>query len=75
MTINKWNNKKKMYEPYEVPDTWKLTLFSCNMDEIINCTNCGKEIEFGDGYTSQRYYSNNGMAYSECKECYFSYKE
>ena len=73
MIINKWNDDKKEYEPYEVPDNWKLPLISYDMDLPINCVNCGKEIKFGDGYTSKRYHTQAGMGYYECERCHFEY--
>ena len=73
MTIRKWNDKKKEYDPYEVPDEWKLILYSENMETPINCVNCGKEMTFGEGYTSQRYHTDKGFGYYECEKCYFDY--
>ena len=73
MTIKKWNPDAKEYEPHEVPDDWKLPLYSNNMDELINCVHCGKTITFGDGYTSQRYHTDSGYGYYECNACYFAY--
>jgi hypothetical protein len=73
MIIQKWNEKIKDYEDYEIPDNWHTPLISDNMDEIINCVNCGDKIKFGNGYTSQRYHNKNGIGYYECEECYFDY--
>ena len=75
MLIKKWDNKKQQYEPHEVPDEWKLPLFCEDMDEPINCVNCGCEMPFGDGYTSRRYHTNGGFGYYECAKCYFAYLE
>ena len=74
MTIRKWNDKEKEYEPYEVPDEWKLILYSEDMETPINCVNCGKEMTFGEGYTSQRYRTDKGFGYYECEKCYFNYR-
>ena len=71
MFIQKWNGTE--YEDYEVPLDWKIMLFSFNMDEPINCVNCGKQIKYGDGYTSLRYHNNHGMGYMECEDCYEKY--
>lgn len=75
MKINKWNNRIKEYEPYEVPDDWNVKTYSADMDEVVNCVCCGKRITFGSGYTSRRFHTEFGIAYAECSECYFSYKE
>ena len=73
MIIKKWNDAEQHYDPYIVPDDWKLPLYADNMDEPINCVNCGKEMTFGDGYTSRRYHSDKGFGYYECAKCYFAY--
>lgn len=75
MTIQRWNNATKEYRPHEVPDDWKLILYTEDMDTPINCVCCGKEMTFGDGYTSRRFHTEHGMGYYECEKCYFSYKE
>lgn len=73
MLIRKWDENKKEYEPYEVPNDWKLLLLCDDMNEIINCVNCGSKMTFGDGYTSKRYHNNYGMGYYECEKCYSDY--
>ena len=35
--------------------------------------NCGREVKFGDCYTSMRYHSGAGFGYNECPECYEEY--
>lgn len=75
MKIYKWNANKRDYEETERADDWKLPLFCDDMNEIINCVNCGREIPFGKGYTSRRWHTEHGFGYSECESCYFSYKE
>lgn len=75
MTVNKWDSKKKKYNKVNIPSDWKISTFEFDMNTIVNCVNCGKEVVFGDGYTSRRYHTEMGMGYSECEECYFSYKE
>lgn len=75
MKINKWNNNKKEYEEYNIPDDWKVKTYCCDMDEIVNCVCCGRELPYGFGYTSRRFHTKHGMGYAECEDCYFSYKE
>lgn len=45
MKMLKWNNEKGEYEPYEVPADWQCRLAEEDMDKIVNCASCGKEIE------------------------------
>lgn len=73
MLIQKWNEHTGEYQDHTVPDHWKLPLISDSMDELINCVSCGKQIPFGDGYTSHRYHNSYGMGYYECETCYFEY--
>ena len=75
MLVNKWNDKEHKYFPHEIPDSWHISLIEFDMDKKINCVNCGKEIYFGDGYTSRRYHTDKGLGYMECKTCYFKYCE
>lgn len=70
MILRKWNVKSHTYEPYEIPDDWKIPLIDDNMDEIVNCVQCGKELPFGDGYTSLEVHTEIGIGYTVCHECY-----
>ena len=70
MLVNKWNFKTKEYEKVEIPDNRKIGLYSNNMNDIIQCINCGKELRFGDSYTSRRYHTGMGFGYCVCHNCY-----
>ena len=70
-TIDRWDHNTEKYEPVEIPDDWNVKMYSDNMDEIINCPNCGKEFPYGEGYTSRRYHNKYGMGYMECEDCYY----
>lgn len=71
--IRKWNDELRIYEEVEIPDDWKIPMLCDDMDEIINCVNCGREVKFGECYTSMRYHTNAGFGYNECPECYEEY--
>lgn len=73
MVIRKWNESKKDYDVVKIPDEWNVPLISKDMDEIVNCVNCGCKMKFGDGFTSKRYHNVSGAAYSECKKCFDEY--
>lgn len=73
MVIRKWNENKKDYDVVQIPDSWNVPLHCNNMDEIINCVNCGCKMKFGDGFQSKRYHNVAGMSYSECKKCFDEY--
>ena len=70
MRLNKWNYDIHDYEPYEVPDDWNCKTYSADMEEVVNCPQCGKKILFGYGYTSMEIHTTFGMGYSVCEQCY-----
>lgn len=54
------------------PD-WKLVISSDNMDEVINCANCGKKLTFGESYTGIYETTSNGIfGLPVCEDCYFN---
>lgn len=71
MKLRKWNYEKREYEPYEVPDSWSVKTYSDDMDEIVNCCQCGRELPFGECYTSHEVHTEHGMGYAVCGKCYF----
>lgn len=70
MMLRKWDEVKRAYEPYYVPDEWNVTTFADDMDEKVNCAQCGREITFGEAYTSLQVHSSIGFGYAVCEECY-----
>lgn len=70
MIVGKWNYATHDYDPYRIPDEWHTPIYSDDMDEIVNCCQCGCEIKFGDTYTSKEIHSGLGFGYPVCEECY-----
>lgn len=68
--MKRWNVEKGVYEPYSVPKEWHCQAFETDMNKIINCARCGKEIPFGDSYASRQIHTDYGLAYSVCRTCY-----
>lgn len=66
----KWNFKTREYEPYNIPKDWNCKTFSMDMDEIVNCPHCGKQVAFGKCYTSRQIHTKHGMGYAVCEKCY-----
>ena len=64
----KWNWHKHEYEPYELPEG--STIYSHDMDAKVACAQCGKEIVFGQAYTSLEIHNNIGFGYAVCSNCY-----
>ena len=72
MLVRKWNDKLKKYEePFEL-DT---TLYTEDMDKLIECPVCHKRFKFGEGYSAGDYYDNSGVwripVCPDCAEEYF----
>ncbi len=70
MIAQKWDFKTHTYKPYNTPDTWKCPLTTDNMDEDINCSNCGKPVKFGNCFTSLAIHTLIGFGYPVCETCY-----
>ena len=70
MILSKWNCKKHKYEPYEVPDEWDVKLYSDNMEEIVNCSQCGTELKYGATFTSKEIHNYVGLGFAVCYNCY-----
>ena len=69
MIIKKWNYEKHNYEDKQIPDDWKCKTFSNDLEEKINCVNCGKKMVYGDSYTSMEYHTEAGFGYMVCEKC------
>gem|GEM_PF-6665546 len=44
--MQKRDSKEKKYFPYKVPATYYCPLYIEDMDKIVNCANCLKELTF-----------------------------
>ena len=66
--VNKWNFKLHKYEDVQIDD--KCSMYEDDMDKIIKCPNCNKDVKFGDCYTSKQYHNDFGFGYAVCGECY-----
>lgn len=70
MILRKWNYKKHTYENFEVPDDRDVRLLVDDLEEIIDCANCGRRVKAGDTYTSMTIHNSIGLEYCVCEECY-----
>ena len=70
LKYQKWDPAKQKYQDYFVPEDKKLKTYSLDMDEIVNCCQCLKEMRFGDGYTSLEVQTEGGFGYCVCEDCY-----
>lgn len=70
MKAKKWNYEKHAYEDYETPEEWQCPIMAAeNFDDKINCAACGKEITFGESFTSLEIHTPYGFGYSVCQDC------
>lgn len=72
MLLRRWNCETHTYTPYEIADNKALNikLYSEDMDEIVNCPHCLKEVKYGNTYTSLEFHNDLGLGFSVCEECY-----
>lgn len=69
MILSKWNYKTERYEPYSSPAKEKI-LFTQDMEQIVECANCGRKLKFGESYTSKTIHTSVGLGYPVCESCY-----
>lgn len=68
MVVEKWDGHG--YVPAVIKDARYLA-FSDDMNDMTTCPSCGKEVKYGDTYTSTVYYFNGGVfGMSVCEECH-----
>lgn len=67
--IRKWNYQKGAYEPY-IPPVGHISLYEPVMETPIVCASCGKQITFGEGYTSFAIHNCSGFGYTVCEPCH-----
>lgn len=68
--LEKWDYETRSYHKYSVPAEWKVSTCCADMSQIINCAGCGKELPYGETFTSLEIHTKMGIGYGICKECY-----
>jgi hypothetical protein len=68
--LSKWDYDSKKYEDHKVPEDWNVSLYEKDLSNIINCAECGEQIEFGDAYTSATIHNDYGLGFSICFGCH-----
>lgn len=66
--MKKWNYDTHTYDDYEGYPGAKSC--SDDMNEIVQCAGCGKDIKYGMTYASVEIHTNLGLGYGVCKDCY-----
>jgi len=68
MKAQKWNHKKRDYDPYELPEG--CYLYHPDLKRKVACAQCGTVKEFGVMYTSKEVHNHMGLGYPVCEKCY-----
>ena len=68
--MQKWSYRDKEYQSYNPPKEWNTPLLIEDVSGVVNCASCGKQMVFGNGYTSRTIHNDYGMGYCVCLECY-----
>ena len=68
--LQRWDYDSHEYIPFVVPDECVFKIYSDNIDDIINCCQCLKEMKFGEGHTSMEVHTGAGFGYAVCEKCY-----
>lgn len=64
----KWHPKEHKYHEYELPAG--SSAFEKDMEKMIACAQCGKQMPYGLGYTSRQIHTPGGFGYLVCEQCY-----
>jgi len=67
-TANKWNCNLHRYETCEIPEG--ASIYETDLSTPIECAACGKEIPYGESYTSMEIHTPSGLGYGVCHDCY-----
>lgn len=70
MILGRWNRGIRDYEPYRIPDDRRIRLHCDDVNELIDCVSCGRELTFGEAFTSLEFHTPMGFGYGVCPECY-----
>ena len=72
MVIPKWNYFEHKYDDHCIPDDWNCKTYSHDLDEIVNCAQCGKELKMGDTFCSlELHIPIIGFGYAVCEDCHY----
>lgn len=67
--LERFNRQKHKYEEYGVPVNWNVKCYA-DLEDIVNCAQCGKELKFEDCYTSLEVHTDIGIGFAVCEDCY-----
>lgn len=65
----KWNFKTRRYSNIEIDDKCKCI---ADLEELVECPQCGTVFKFKDSYTSRQMHNKCGFGYAVCSQCYYN---
>lgn len=70
--VRKWDFEKHEYAPIELPEDWIVPMLVPvdELDNLVNCANCGKKVPYGETMTSKQYHNMTGLGFGVCDDCY-----
>lgn len=69
--MKKLNRQTNKVTDYKVPQGWNVKVWGYDLNEKVNCVQCGKQLLLGMTYTSLEIFTDNlCFGYGVCKECY-----
>lgn len=74
MILRRWSESEHKYMPYSIPDDWHVSTYEDDLDTAVNCCQCGRELPFGECYTSMQVQTKAGFGYAVCGDCYFGFE-
>lgn len=67
-SVAKWSPLIKKYIPYMVHND--ASFFEEDMDKIVKCAECNRDIEYGDCFSSRLIHTRMGYGYAVCPKCH-----
>ena len=68
--LQKWDYVTHRYRQILVPVDWNCKTYTEDFQEVVNCQHCGKELPFGETFTSLEIQTDMGIGYGVCEECH-----
>ena len=66
----RWDYETRSYHKYGIPVEWIISTYRADMSQHINCAGCGKELPYGETFTSLELHTTMGIGYGVCNVCY-----
>jgi len=70
----RYDDRLKSYtDRITIPDDERVVINTMDMELPCNCSNCGKEVKYGDTWSSTEWFEESGIwALPVCRDCHES---